>query len=69
MITAVVVEKRPVREVAVDYGVSRSWIYELLARYRNEGDAAFEPRSLVVVPTEDGTRRRIRLRADHPAEK
>jgi transposase InsO family protein len=45
VITAVVVEKRPVREVAVDYGVSRSWIYELVARYRDEGDAAFEPRS------------------------
>jgi transposase InsO family protein len=45
VITAVVVEKRPVREVAADYGVSRSWIYELLARYRDEGDAAFEPRS------------------------
>lgn len=45
MITAVVVEKRPVREVAADYGVSRSWVYELVARYRSEGDAAFEPRS------------------------
>ncbi len=45
IITAVVVEKRPVREVAADYGVSRSWIYELVARYRAEGDLAFEPRS------------------------
>lgn len=45
VITAVVVEGRPVREVAVDYGVSRSWIYELVARYRAEGDTAFEPRS------------------------
>jgi transposase len=45
VITAVVVEKRPVREVAADYGVSRSWIYELVARYRAEGDAAFEPPS------------------------
>ena len=32
-------------EVATAYGVSRSWIYELLARYRVEGDAAFETRS------------------------
>jgi len=31
--------------VAAAYGVSRSWIYELLARYRAEGEAAFEPRS------------------------
>ncbi len=45
LITAVVVEKRPVPEVAATYGVSRSWLYELLARYRREGDAIFEPRS------------------------
>ena len=45
VITAVVLEKRRVAEVAVAYGVSRSWIYELLARYRTEGDTAFEPRS------------------------
>lgn len=45
VITAVVIEKRPVAEVATSYGVSRSWIYELLARHRDEGDAAFEPRS------------------------
>ena len=45
VITAVTVEKRPVSEVARSYGVARSWIYELLARYRDEGEAAFEPRS------------------------
>jgi len=45
LITAVVVENRPVPEVAAAYGVSRSWLYELLARYRREGDAVFEPRS------------------------
>ncbi len=45
VITAVVVEGRRVRDVAAEYGVSRSWIYELVARYRAEGDAAFEPRS------------------------
>jgi len=44
VITAVVVEGRPVREVAAAYGVARSWIYELLARYQAEGEAAFEPR-------------------------
>ena len=32
-------------QVSATYGVARSWIYELLARYRAEGDAAFEPRS------------------------
>ena len=45
LITAMVVENRPVREVAATYGVSTSWLYELLARYRREGEAVFEPRS------------------------
>jgi transposase InsO family protein len=45
VITAVTVEKRPVSEVSRSYGVARSWIYALLARYREEGEAAFEPRS------------------------
>lgn len=45
VITAVIVEKRAVSEVARTYGVARSWIYALLARYRAEGEAAFEPRS------------------------
>ena len=45
VITAVTVEKRPVSEVARAYGVARSWVYALLARYQAEGDAAFEPRS------------------------
>jgi transposase InsO family protein len=45
VITAVTVEKRPVGEVARSYGVARSWIYSLLARYESEGEAAFEPRS------------------------
>ena len=45
VITAVIVEKRPVGEVAREYQVARSWVYKLLARYRQEGEAAFEPRS------------------------
>jgi transposase InsO family protein len=45
VITAVVIENRPVRDVAVQYGVSKSWIYLLLDRYRRDGDAVFEPRS------------------------
>ena len=45
VITAVVVEGRSPGEVARDYGVSKGWVYELIARYRTEGDAAFEPRS------------------------
>jgi transposase InsO family protein len=45
VITAVMMEQRPISEVAGSYGVARSWIYALLARYRAEGEAAFEPRS------------------------
>nr|WP_246416233.1 IS481 family transposase [Nocardioides luti] len=45
VITAIVIERRPPAEVIAEYGVSKSWLYELLARYRTEGDAAFEPRS------------------------
>lgn len=45
VITAVTVEKRPVSEVARAYGVARSWVYTLLARYAAEGEAGFEPRS------------------------
>ena len=45
LITAMVVENRPIREVAATYHVSTSWLYELLARYRAEGGAVFEPRS------------------------
>jgi transposase InsO family protein len=45
VITAVVVEHRPVAEVARDYQVTRSWIYEALKRYAIEGDTAFEPHS------------------------
>ena len=45
VITAVVLEGRSPSEVAGSYGVARSWVYKLVARYRAEGEAAFEPRS------------------------
>ena len=45
VITAVVVEGRSQAEVARDYGVSKGWVSKLVARYRVEGEAAFEPRS------------------------
>src|SRR3954453_10991426 len=45
VITAIEGEGRSPAEVVAAYGVSRSWLYELPARYRAEGDAAFEPRS------------------------
>ena len=45
VITAVVVEGRSQSEVARTYGVSQSWISRLVARYRRDGEAAFEPHS------------------------
>ena len=45
VITAVVVEGRTQGEVARAYGVSQGWVSRLVARYRKEGEAAFEPRS------------------------
>ena len=45
IITAVVVEGRSQREVARAYGVNQSWVSRLVARYRSEGEAAFQPRS------------------------
>jgi transposase InsO family protein len=45
VITAVVLEGRSQSEVARTYGVSQPWISRLVARYRAEGEAAFEPRS------------------------
>jgi len=45
VITAVVLEGRSQAEVARCYGVSKGWVSKLVARYRIEGQAAFEPRS------------------------
>src|SRR5438128_12653057 len=45
MVDAVVLEGRSPSELARSHDVSRSWIYELVARYRTGGYAAIEPRS------------------------
>jgi transposase InsO family protein len=45
VITAVIVEGRRQVEVADAYGISEGWVSRLVARYRAEGEAAFEPRS------------------------
>jgi transposase-like protein len=45
VIMAVVLEGRNKSEVARQYGVSRRWVPKVVARYRVEGEAAFEPRS------------------------
>jgi transposase len=45
VVDAVVLENRGVREVARDHGVSKSWVSELVRRYREGGYEALEPRS------------------------
>jgi len=45
IITAVTVEGLSQQKAAVKYGVSKSWVSKLMARYRAEGEVAFEPRS------------------------
>jgi transposase InsO family protein len=45
VINAVLVEGRSVAEVAESHGLSRSWLYELLARYREHGEEGLRPRS------------------------
>ena len=45
VVNAVVVEGKSVAEVAAAHGVSRSWLYELLARYREGGEGGLKPQS------------------------
>ncbi len=45
LVTAVLFEGRSAREVAAAHGVSKTWVYELLARYRAEGEAGLVARS------------------------
>ena len=45
VIDAVLVEKRSVREVAAAHGISKTWLYELLARHRELGEAGLQPQS------------------------
>ncbi len=45
VVDAVVLEGRRPTDVARDHNISRTWIYELVARYRAGGYAALEPRS------------------------
>lgn len=45
IITAITVQGLSQAEAARTYGVSKGWVSKLLARWRREGDAAFQPRS------------------------
>ena len=45
VINAVLVEGRSVKEVCEAHDISRSWLYELIARYRELGAAGLTPQS------------------------
>ena len=45
VVTAVRIEGRTKAEVARDYGVSPRWVYEVVRRFDQEGEAGLEPRS------------------------
>jgi transposase InsO family protein len=45
VINAVLVEGRSVKEVCNAHGISRSWLYELIARYREHGEVGLKPQS------------------------
>ncbi len=45
VVDAVLLEGRGAREVAAAHGISKSWIYVLIERYRAGGYEALEPRS------------------------
>jgi transposase InsO family protein len=45
VITAIAIQGLSQAEAARSYGLSQAWVSRLMARYRHEGEAAFEPRS------------------------
>ncbi|MDQ6688595.1 MAG: helix-turn-helix domain-containing protein, partial [Actinomycetota bacterium] len=45
VITALFIEHQTPAQVAARYGVHRTWVYKLKARYEAEGDTALQPRS------------------------
>ena len=45
VINAVLVEGRTAAEVCEAHDISRSWLYELIARYRELGEVGLQPRS------------------------
>ena len=45
VINAVLVEGKSLKEVCTAHDISRSWLYELIARYRQSGDEGLRPES------------------------
>jgi transposase InsO family protein len=59
LVEAHVLEGRSVSELAAAHGVHRSWIYKLLARYRDGGYEALAPRSRRPLSCKHGTPREV----------
>ena len=55
VLTALFVDRQSPAEVARRYGVHRSWVYKLKARYETDGEAASEPRSRRPLTSPAGT--------------
>ncbi|MEO8330208.1 MAG: helix-turn-helix domain-containing protein [Candidatus Nanopelagicales bacterium] len=45
VLTALFVDHQSAADVAARYGVHRSWVYKLKARYETDGEEALQPRS------------------------
>ena len=45
LVDAVIIQKRGIRAVAKDYGVSKSWVHTLITRYKQGGYDALQPHS------------------------
>src|SRR5438067_854095 len=52
VVDAVWLEGRSAAELAKQHGISRSWIYQLLARFRQGGYQALEPRSRLLLASD-----------------
>ena len=50
VVDAVVLEGRSPSEIARLHGISRSWLYRLLGRYREGGYAALPATALLLAP-------------------
>ena len=59
LVEAHLLEGRSVAELAAAHGVHRSWIYKLLARYREGGYEALEPRSKAPRSSPNATPKRV----------
>jgi transposase len=68
VINAVLVEGRSVKDICEAHDISRSWLYELIARYRELGDEGLKPQSKRLLRRRRVWRRRSRTRPSRRKE-